>query len=117
MLQQQFPGASAARLPSGAYLVTVPDFPVCAGWTLSRTTVWFIVPVGYPYANPDCFWVDKGLQLATGAMPQNSNITVVPETNITGIWFSWHLAHPWNPNTDTLLTWTAVISNRLRAAR
>ena len=83
-------------------------FRVGTGSNQGQTTIRFIAPVGYPYANPDCFWADQSLRLASGGMPQASNITTIPETNITGVWFSWHLTKPWNPNSDTLLNWLAT---------
>jgi len=114
-LKARYGGATRQPLPSGAALISVPEFPVAPGWTADRTTLRFIEPNGYPLANPDCFWVDPGLRLANGAMPQNANIAPIPETNIGSmLWFSWHIALPWNPNRDTLLSWLACIGNRFR---
>lgn len=112
----RFPGAGAEKLPSGAWLITIPGFRIGPGWNQNQTTVRFLAPVGYPYAKPDCFWVDQALRLGSGGMPQSSNISAIPETGITGVWFSWHV-QTWNPNTDSLLNWVAVISDRLRVAR
>ncbi len=114
-VKARYEGATRAPLPSGAALITVPGFPVSAGWTTDRTTVRFIEPNGYPYANPDCFWVEGDLRLANGAMPQNTNMMAIPEANINGLlWFSWHISEPWNPNRDSLLSWLSCVGDRFR---
>jgi hypothetical protein len=116
-IRARFPEATVCQLPSGAALVTVPDFEIAPGWSARRTTVRFLAPVGYPYAAPDCFWADAELRLANGTMPQNSAINPIPETSLQGLWFSWHLQKPWNPNVDCFLTWLATIDARFRSAK
>jgi len=115
-LKERFPEANAASLPSGATLISVPDVSVPLGWSARKTTVRFLAPTGYPYAAPDCFWADCELRLATGAMPVSSAVNPIPETSLSGLWFSWHLTHPWNPNIDNLLTWMATVEMRFRSA-
>ena len=104
-------------LPGGATLIRVPVFPVAPGWNRRQTEVSFLAPAGYPYANPDCFWADSELRLESGALPQSSNVTGIPETSHVGLWFSWHLTQAWNPNRDSLLTWLAAIAERFRKAQ
>jgi hypothetical protein len=117
-LEERFGAVEASRLPSGTMLVTVPRVTLPPGWSACLTAVRFLVPPAYPFAAPDCFWVDDSLRLAGGALPQNAgNSNVIPETNISGLWFSWHLAGPWDPNRDTLSSWTNVIMDRLRRAQ
>lgn len=111
----RYPGAEMQRLPSGAHLVTVPGFPVEPGWSGDRTTLRFVVPTGYPFANPDCFYADPTFRLANGAMPQASAENDIPETQTKGLWFSWHLTGPWNPNSDNLLSWIATCAQRFKA--
>lgn len=116
LLQIKYGGASIARLPSGAYLVTIPEVTLPAGWNQKVVTILFVAPPGYPAALPDCFWVEpKGLRLANGATPQGSNDSnPIPEVGPRGTWFSWHLQH-WNPNNDSLVTYFKVIMRRLRS--
>lgn len=116
-LQQQCGGTSAQSLPSGATLITIPGVDLPTGWSKATTAVKFLAPVGFPHAQPDCFWADPDLRLQSGAMPQSTAMNAIPETGVTTLWFSWHLAHPWNPNRDTLATWFGVIRNRLRDVR
>ena len=117
-LKERFGATETLRLPSGTVLVTIPGMTVPPGWSATTTTVRFLVPPAYPFAAPDCFWADDGLRLAGNALPQNSGPgNVIPETNVSGLWFSWHLQGPWDPNRDTLSTWTNVVIERLRQAK
>ncbi|WP_414645325.1 E2/UBC family protein [Candidatus Binatus sp.] len=119
-LQQERPEASAAQLPSGAHLITIPNVTMPPGWSVRVVTILFVAPPGYPAAQPDCFWVEpKGLRLENGKTPQNTNDAnpipeVQPPRDVT--WFSWHLQH-WNPNQSSLLTYCNVIMQRLSPAR
>ena len=116
-LQQRFTGMHVQHLPSGTTLVIVPDVVLPEGWSKSSTTVRFVIPPGYPYAQLDCFWVDPDLLLATGALPQNSGPNPIPEINEPALWFSWHLSQPWDPNRDTLSSWMSVILKRMEEIR
>ena len=114
-LKQSYPAATGTALPSGAFLVDVPDYKLPAGWNRDIVTVSFLAPVGYPAARPDCFWVDQPfLRLANGqAVPQASNEqNPIPEVGLRGTWFSWHV-QSWDPNKDSLLTYLNVIKRRL----
>lgn len=112
-VKRRFPAATIEPLPSGAALVTLPDFRVPPGWSAPTTTVRFLVPVGYPGPQPDCFWASSGLRLANGQMPQASgDPNPIPETQISGLWFSWHVTNGWNPARDDLNTWISMITGR-----
>ncbi|MFC3674063.1 multiubiquitin domain-containing protein [Ferrovibrio xuzhouensis] len=90
------------------------DLP--AGWNKTRTTIWFIAPAGYPAAQPDCFWADNDLRLASGKQPDNSQSGHVGHGAEPAVWFSWH-TKAWNPNRDGLLTYVHVIQARFRELR
>lgn len=110
----RFKSATMERLPSGAALITIPNFLLPPGWNRSESTLRFIAPVNYPFANPDCFWADENLRLANGAEPQNSASTAIPEASLGSLrWFSWHVRDNWNPSRDTLVSWIASIAERL----
>lgn len=113
-LGERFGTAQARPLASGAALVTVPDVCLPPGWTKPTSAIRFLAPAGYPLAALDCFWADEDLRLAGGRMPQNSALNAIPETTETGLWFSWHLTHAWNPNHDTLSSWMNTILDRMR---
>ena len=116
ILQSQYPQAIFRALPSGTALITISGFPLPDGWSPGETTVRFLAPVGYPFAKPDCFWVDQQVRLRNGAMPQSANLQAIPEVNEVHLWFSWHVG-PWNPNRDNLSTYVRVIETRLKDPR
>jgi hypothetical protein len=116
-LKERYAEAKLTELPSGAALIEIPNFELPEGWTASKATVWFIAPTGYPGPCPDCFWTEAALRLAKGPHPpQASNPShAIPETQITGLWFSWHITDSqrnWNPNRDDLVTYASIIYNR-----
>lgn len=119
-LLERYPAAELtdATLPDGTMVtvVSIPAFPVPAGWTASSTTLHFTIPAGYPFARPDCFNVDKDLKLAGGGMPTNAALQALPGVGET-LWFSWHMARDWRAGRDDLLTWVAVCANRLEQLR
>jgi hypothetical protein len=116
-LRERFGDVQSRPMASGTTLVTVPGIRLPEGWSKTSTTIRFLVPPGYPFAQLDCFWADPDLRLANGAVPQNSGYNPIPEAAEQGWWFSWHLTSPWNPNRDTLSTWMNVVIERMRQVR
>lgn len=116
--RDRFSNASLTRLANGTAVVTIPDFPLPPGWNRSTTTVYFVVPVGYPTAQPDTFWADGDLTLASGGAPQSTNRNNdshgLELRNL--LWFSWHPGS-WNPNRDNLINYVGMIDRRLRDPR
>jgi hypothetical protein len=114
----RYAGASLDEVPNGTFLVTIAGYPLPPGWNRDTTTIYFIVPVGYPQAKPDSFWTDPGLLLASGAMPQNATLGGNQQPGLPSgvLWFSWHVNN-WNPNSDTLETYANLIRGRLQVAR
>lgn len=111
----RFPSAQITDRADGSALVCLPDAPLPSGWSKSVTTVWFVVPVGYPAAQPDCFWVDEDVRLAGDALPVNSGAQPIGGTGPVGLWFSWHLP-AWQPSRDGLGTFVRFIEARFRDA-
>jgi hypothetical protein len=116
LLKSIYPEAVLVRLPSGAHLVTIPNVRIPVGWSQEIVTLLFVAPPGYPGAQPDCFWVEPtGLRLVTGQTPQGTNDSnAIPEVGQRGTWFSWHVQH-WNPNHDSLVTFTNVVMRRFQS--
>ena len=110
------PHALTKPLSDGTTLVTIGDVPLPTGWSQPTTAINFVVPTGYPVAKPDCFYADAELRLENGGMPQSSGLNVLPGTNESRLWFSWHIAS-WNPAADSLLTYLRVIQRRLAEVR
>jgi len=116
-LRQVYSGGAEPRtLPSGAVLIELKSVALPPGWNRASTSVRFVVPVGYPFAAPDCFWADNDLRLASGTQPQATNFQPIPEANLPGLWFSWHV-QGWNPNRSNLVTYAKVIEQRLKEIR
>ncbi len=97
-------------------LIEVPGLALPPGWSATTTNVWFVVPRGYPAAQPDCFWADAGLRLSSGALPQSSGPQTLPTTGCPALWFSWHLG-AWRPGHDGLVSYLRFISRRFADAR
>lgn len=115
-LRAEFPNAALTPQPNGSVLVRIPDVPLPKGvWNKPTTTIYFIAPVGYPMARPDCFWTDPDLHLASGAAPQNTGQQTPPFDSQPKLWFSWHPSS-WSANRDDLLTYTRLIQERLKRA-
>ena len=116
-VRRRFVAAEVLQMASGTMLVTVPDVALPKGWSKPSTTIRFLVPASYPFAQLDCFWAEADLRLASGGSPQNAAANPIPEAGQVGLWFSWHLTTPWNPNRDTLSSWMNVILERMRQIR
>ncbi len=95
-------------------MVSIPNFPLPRGWNKPSTSIHFLVPAGYPYAQPDCFWADEDLRLEGGQMPTNTALQPVEGVGST-LWFSWHIGRPWKAGRDTLAAWATVVANRFES--
>jgi hypothetical protein len=116
-LRSVFPDASTTSAESNLFLVRIPRVVLPDGWNQQSTEIRFVVPNGYPYAAPDCFWADQLLRLKDGRMPQNAQIgQVMPgQPDVQTLWFSWHVTSSWNPSTCNLMTYVNVIMRRFEA--
>lgn len=114
-LQEIIPGATISELPDGTAWITIPNVKTLptGAWNVESTNVSFIAPAGYPQAQPDCFWADEGLRLASGQVPKNTGLQGAPNVSGQYLWFSWHVSQ-WDPNKDNFLTYLNVIKKRLR---
>ncbi|MFP5327657.1 MAG: E2/UBC family protein [Acidimicrobiia bacterium] len=115
-LARCFPDATITDGADGTSIIAVPNLVLPAGWSMGATSVWFVVPIGYPAAQPDCFWSDPDLRLATGAMPSNAAPQALPLLETPALWFSWHLA-AWRPSYDSISTYARFVLRRFDDAR
>ena len=113
-LRELYPEATMTAAPESAMRIHIPAFPLPPGWSQSETQVWFVVPAGYPGANPDCFWAEAELHLANGGAPRNTSVQLLPGTSTQTLWFSWHVVRGWNPVTHDLRTYVAMIAARFQ---
>jgi E2/UBC family protein E len=114
-LRREYPEAQVELRPDGTALVTVPSVQLGPGWNQSTVTLTFVAPVGYPMAQPDCFWADEALRLAEGSMPKNAAVQTPPFGGSPKVWFSWHVSG-WSASRDSLRSYLRIIMNRLSRA-
>lgn len=81
-LRERFGEAHVDTMASGTMLVTVPGVRLPQGWSKASTAIRFLIPPGYPFAQPDCFWADADLRLASGAIPRARDPTPSPTAGI-----------------------------------
>lgn len=115
-LTSSYAAVEAVTRVDGTTLIQVPSVPLPPGWNKPATRVWFVVPVGYPLARPDCFWAEHDLRLGNGGMPANSGMQTIPGTTQQGLWFSWHISS-WDPGRDSLASYVRVMRERLARVR
>jgi hypothetical protein len=112
-LQEKYAGASPQPLGNGATLIVVPGVALPPGWNRPSTTVYILAPVGYPMAQPDCFWTDVDLRVQNGGVPKNAQQQSLPNGAQPALWFSWH-PNGWNANKDDLRTYVKIVEDRLK---
>jgi len=94
----------------GLIYIIFKDFPLPVGYNKQHTRLLLKVPLSYPNGNPDMFWVDSDLRLASGENQASANIeTVLGESWLR---FSWH-PQKWNPALDNLDTFMEFVNRRL----
>lgn len=118
-LKARHPEAVLEYLKSGAALICVPQRLVPTGWSAPAASIRFIAPSTYSVGAPDCFWAEPDLLLANNALPRNSALNKeIPETQLKGHWFSWHVVGgEWQPNEHDLLSWLSSCMERLQAVQ
>jgi len=117
-LADKYKGVECTAVGDGSFVVKVPGIEVPSGWTADKTDVWFVIPVQYPSARPDCFWTDATLLLSGGRIPQNIGTNQLPGNLQTPSlrWYSWHV-NQWSALGDTLTTYVNVIRRRFADPR
>jgi hypothetical protein len=98
------------READGLIYVIIKNYLLPAGYNKQHTRLLLKIPLSYPNGNPDMFWVDPDLRLASGGSQANANIE-----NVLGepwLRFSWH-PQKWNPGMDNLNTFMEFVNRRL----
>jgi len=113
-VRERYPGASVHPASDGGYRLHVPGIVLPPGWSLSETSIWVVVPPGFPNLRPDCFFADVGLRLASGVEPASSSIQPLDGTPLR--WFSWHLS-TWDGSRDGLVQYVRFVERRLSDVR
>jgi hypothetical protein len=113
LLQEQGFLATANREPpNGNQIYIIFDkYPLPKGWNKTETRLLLMTDISYPNSKLDMFWVDPGLQLNGGKVPQAGETI---ETHLGQQWqrFSWHV-QKWNPAVDNLISYLGTVDARL----
>lgn len=91
--------------------IVFEDHPLPAGYNKATTQLLLRFPLSYPNGQPDMFWTDADLTLASGGIPQNGDQI---EIYLERQWrrFSWHPSS-WRPGSDDLRTYLEFVNSRL----
>lgn len=78
------------------------------GWNKKSAKLKLEVPMGYPFAAPKGFFIDKDLRRDFGGLPAG----IVAKYSTKD--FYWMQCEPlaWNPNYDTLLTYINLVRQK-----
>lgn len=113
-VRERYEEATLIAQSDGSKVLEVPGVPLPRGWSLERTSLWVVVPIGYPQVQPDCFYAPSELALASGAPPASSGIQQLLGRQMR--WFSWHL-QAWDPLRDGLAQFLRFVERRLADPR
>lgn len=92
--------------------VVLRDVALPAGYSVAKADVLIKVPVAFPDARPDMFWVRPPLKLASGAEPQATSLENIGNES----WqrYSWHLQpNGWHAGTSRLRDFVRAVLARL----
>lgn len=101
---------SVSRGADSHYHITDSDRRLPPGYNKPAATILVRLPASYPNGNPDMFWADHDLRLASGGMPQNCSVEQIEGR--PWLRFSWH-PRKWNPGADDLGTYLEFVELRL----
>ena len=98
---------------NGFVNVVLTDFPI-QGLDRSEADLLLRLPIGFPDATPDMFWVSPTLTAKGAAIPG----TEVIENHVGRAWQRWsrHIGGQWRPGVDNLETYLAYVRRALAIA-
>jgi hypothetical protein len=99
-LRRKYPAASIGeeRDQFGQRLLSVPGVILPKGWAPTSTTIFILVPDGFPASQPERFYTPEDVRLAHGGCPRNTarggtGFTGGPLTNGL-LWWHWRIDRP-----------------------
>ena len=104
-------GRTVETIPGDEIGVVIRDYPVPAEiWNESAADLLIKTHPTYPNATIDMFWLDPPISLRRGVPASGATL----EAQFGKRWqrFSWHVGS-WDPAHDNLLTYLAVVDDRL----
>ena len=105
--------SQTVEVVDGFVHVVLADF-LTPGLDRSEVDVLLRLPIGFPDATPDMFWVSPALTAKGAAIPG----TEVTETHVGRSWQRWsrHIGCQWRPGVDNLETYVAYVRRALAMA-
>ncbi len=93
----------------------IAGFDSAPGLAPGKVELLIRLPLGFPDAAPDMFWVRPNITTAAGQPVPGTELT---ETYVNRQWQRWsrHIAGQWRPGIDNLETYLAYIRRCLRQA-
>lgn len=101
------------EVSDGFVNVVLANFPT-PGLDLRRVDLLLRLPMGFPDATPDMFWLSPALTANGAAIPG----TEVTENHVGRVWQRWsrHIGGQWRPGVDNLETYLAYVRRALAIA-
>lgn len=101
------------EVSDGFVNVVLANFPT-PGHDLRRVDLLLRLPMGFPDATPDMFWLSPALTSNGAAIPG----TEVTENHVGRAWQRWsrHIGGEWRPGVDNLETYLAYVRRALAIA-
>ncbi|MGH1564561.1 E2/UBC family protein [Mumia sp. DW29H23] len=105
----------AASGDGGMTNLVLKNFAVAPGLSTDRVDLLLRLPLGFPDAAPDMFWVSPSLKTEAGIPIAGTEML---EPYVGRNWQRWsrHIAQHWRPGIDNLETYLAYVRQCLRLA-
>ncbi len=93
----------------------ITGFPTAPGLAPGKVDMLIRLPLGFPDAGPDMFWVSPNIATVVGQPVAGTELT---EVFANRAWQRWsrHIAGQWRPGIDNLETYLAYVRRCLRQA-
>jgi hypothetical protein len=114
-LDERAPG-HAVLTEANMVCVTMPDFPLPAGFNVGSSTLLLRLSPGYPDVPPDMWWFNPPVKRVDGT---EIPATQAYERHLGREWQRWsrHLtAGQWRSGVDSLESYLAIVRRELEAA-
>jgi hypothetical protein len=118
-LRQKYPDATiGGPNENGDRLLSVPGVVLPKFWQPRKTTVYVIIPMGYPMSQPLCFYTPQDVRLNGGGVPTN---TVFDGSCYGGklaeglMWWHWKICR--DERSTTLVQYVNAMRRRFSVQR